>query len=498
VRGRKQAPSLYRLSGRAAKASLQNAVDGRARLFVAHAPAIPSGVKERMSNRVAAGTILAEKYRLVSLLGRGGMGEVWHAEHLGLRAPVAIKLMKPEIVSDPEALARFNREAQAAASLRSPHVVQVLDHGLDPILRAPFIAMEMMEGESLGARLERLGRLSPADTARIVTHIARALARAHEAGIVHRDLKPDNVFLVPGDDEEIAKVLDFGIAKANTQSLDPGSATRTGAVMGTPYYMSPEQISGAKGVDFRTDLWALGVIACQCLTGRLPFQAETIGGLALAICAEPMPRPSQLGPTPAGFDAWFERAVAREPAQRFQSARELAGELRRACGVESFAQAPTPPEANSPLINAVSAFSVSNTSARLPLNRPSKLGWVLALGLGLVACVALAFSVFGRSRALTNPGDLASAAAPTASMAPLTAPPPSVVARESAAQVTSQPTAPAVPQRAPSAAAPATAAPIPKRPASRPAARPPSTTTPVTPTQPKPDPDSSVFDRRKG
>src|SRR5450432_4332239 len=117
-----------------------------------------------MSNRVAAGTLLAQKYRLVSLLGRGGMGEVWQAEHLGLRAPVAIKLMNPETVSHPEALARFNREAQAAASLRSPHVVQVLDHGLDPILQAPFIAMELLEGESLATRLESNGRLSPAET----------------------------------------------------------------------------------------------------------------------------------------------------------------------------------------------------------------------------------------------------------------------------------------------------------------------------------------------
>jgi serine/threonine-protein kinase len=456
-----------------------------------------------MSNRVAPGTLLAEKYRLVSLLGRGGMGEVWRAEHLGLRAPVAIKLMNPEIASNPEALARFNREAQAAASLRSPHVVQVLDHGLDPILQAPFIAMELMEGESLAGRLERVGRLSPADTARIVTHIARALARSHEAGIVHRDLKPDNVFLVRGDDEEIAKVLDFGIAKANTQSLDPSSITRTGAVMGTPYYMSPEQISGAKGVDYRTDLWALGVIACQCLTGKLPFQADTIGGLVLAICTEPMPRPSQLGPSPAAFDAWFERALARQPAQRFQSARELAEELRRVCGVESSAQAATPIDVTPPLSNAVSTFSVgavSSNSARPPLHGPSKLGWLIALGLGLVACLGLGFWVFGRSRALTNAGISAAAATLTASVAPPTAPPPTVApeAREGALQVTSQPTLAAVPQRAPSATAPATAAPTPTRPASSPAAHPPSTPAAVAPTKSKPDLDSSVFDRRKG
>jgi eukaryotic-like serine/threonine-protein kinase len=455
-----------------------------------------------MSSRVAPGTLLAEKYRLVSLLGRGGMGEVWRAEHLGLRAPVAIKLMNPETVSNPEALARFNREAQAAASLRSPHVVQVLDHGLDPVLQVPFIAMEMMEGESLAARLERVGRLSPPDTARVVTHIARALARSHEAGIVHRDLKPDNVFLVPGDDGEIAKVLDFGIAKANTQSLDPSSATRTGAVMGTPYYMSPEQISGAKGVDFRTDLWALGVIACQCLTGKLPFEADTIGGLVLAICTEPIPRPSQLGPSPAAFDAWFERALARLPAQRFQSARDLAEELRRVCGAESLGSASAPQDASPHLTKAVSTFSVGAVSSNsTPPHGSSKLGWLIAVGLGLVACLGLAFWVFGRLRALVNAGSPDTAVTLTANTARLSAPPPTIVpeARESPAPVTfSQPTVAALPQRVPSATAPASAAPTPARPVSRPAAHATPSPAAVAPTQAKPELDSSVFDRRKG
>jgi len=275
-----------------------------------------------------AGSLLANKYHLISLLGRGGMGEVWRAEHLGLKAPIAIKLMNPEIVSDPDALARFNREAQSAAALRSPHVVQVLDHGLDPATGAPFIAMELMEGESLAHRIRRLGRLSLPETQRFVTHVARALSRAHELGIVHRDLKPDNIFLVRNEDEEIAKVLDFGIAKANAQLLGHSSATRTGTIMGTPHYMSPEQITGAKGIDHRTDLWALGVIACECLTGNQPFGGETIGALVLAICAQEPPRPSSLAPVPAGFDAWFARATARTVAERFSSARELSEALR--------------------------------------------------------------------------------------------------------------------------------------------------------------------------
>src|SRR5687767_8426993 len=249
-------------------------------------------------------SVLAGKYRLVSLIGRGGMGSVWKAEHLGLRAPVAVKLIDQSIEMLPEALQRFLREAQAAASLRSPHVVQILDHGVDE--GVPFIVMELLEGESLASRLERVQRLSPAETARIITQVARAVARAHEAGIVHRDLKPDNIYLVRNDEEEIAKVLDFGVAKATTHGMGAATgATRTGSVLGTPYYMSPEQAEGAKGVDHRSDLWSLGVIAWECLLGTRPFESETLGGLLLAICPRDMPVPSRAGQVPPGFDAGF-------------------------------------------------------------------------------------------------------------------------------------------------------------------------------------------------
>ncbi|HEX2731438.1 MAG TPA: serine/threonine-protein kinase, partial [Polyangiaceae bacterium] len=274
-------------------------------------------------------TLLAEKYRLLEELGRGGMGSVWRAEHLALSAPIAVKLMAPAIAEAPEALARFHREAQAAAALRSPHVVQILDHGVDAKTGTPFIVMELLEGESLASRLARLGQLEPAATSRIITQVARALTKAHAAGIVHRDLKPDNIFLVNNDDEEIAKVLDFGIAKSETHAL--AAVTVTGALMGTAYYMSPEQISGSKELDFRTDLWALGVIAHECLLGRRPFEAETIGAMVLRICTQPIERPSSFGSVPEGFDQWFEQAVAREPERRFQSARELADTFKAVC-----------------------------------------------------------------------------------------------------------------------------------------------------------------------
>jgi len=276
------------------------------------------------------GTTLAGKYRLSSLLGQGGMGSVWRAQHLELDAPVAIKLMDPSIATTPEMLARFQHEARAAAALRSPHVVQILDYGIDGSSRMPFIVMELLDGESLAKRLARVGRLSPADTARLLTEMARALGRAHEAGIVHRDLKPDNVFFVRNGDEEVVKVLDFGIAKS--QALGVGFETRTGAMMGTPFYMSPEQISGSKAVDARSDLWSLAVIAFECLTGVRPFSADTIGGLVLKICAEPLPRPSSCGPVPAGFDEWFAQASARDPAERFPTAKALVTSFSAICG----------------------------------------------------------------------------------------------------------------------------------------------------------------------
>lgn len=284
------------------------------------------------------GQVIAGKYRLVSQLGKGAMGEVWRAEHTTLGASVAIKLIDidllgPGNLNNSEVVQRFFREAKAAAALRSPHVVQILDHGYDG--RLPYIAMEMLEGETLEHRLDRLKVLPPIMTATIMTHVARAIGKAHEAGIVHRDLKPGNVFLVKNDDDEIAKVLDFGIAKTTTGALgaEGGVSTRTGSVVGTPCYMSPEQALGNKSIDHRADLWSLGVIAFECVCGVRPFDSEALGDLIVQICARPVPIPSQVVaasgvPIPDGFDMWFAKACAREPNERFQSARELAESLR--------------------------------------------------------------------------------------------------------------------------------------------------------------------------
>jgi len=263
------------------------------------------------------------------------MGSVWRAEHFSLNSQVAVKLVDPEIIAQPEATARFLREAQAAAALRSPHVVQIFDYGVDA--EVPYIVMELLEGESLATRLELQGKLPAAATAEILSQVCRAVSRAHEHGVVHRDLKPDNIFITANDDVEIAKVLDFGIAK----HVLPGShgMTHTGAVLGTPYYMSPEQVEGARDVDFRTDLWALSVIAYQCIVGKRPFDEESLGGLILAICTRPLPRPSAHGDVPAGFDEWFAQGVARDKQRRFASARELASSLRAVCGLVDASRA---------------------------------------------------------------------------------------------------------------------------------------------------------------
>lgn len=256
------------------------------------------------------------------------MGSLWEAEHIALRSPVAIKFIRQALGSDEEVVARFAREARAAAALRSPHVVQILDHGVHE--DRPFIAMELLVGETLAERIEREGRLSAEDTGTVLTHVGRALMRAHEVGIVHRDLKPSNVFVVRNDDEVLIKVFDFGIAKA----LNPGDSwigkgTNSGVILGTPYYMSPEQAEGGRPIEASTDIWAMGVLAFECLLGKLPFSDSSLGALVLAICSRPLPIPSEKGMVPPGFDEWFAKACARAPTARFATAKEAASEFRR-------------------------------------------------------------------------------------------------------------------------------------------------------------------------
>jgi serine/threonine-protein kinase len=280
---------------------------------------------------LAPGLRVTPALELVRQLGQGGMGTVWIARHHGLSTDVVVKFISGHLAQQADIVARFRREAAAASEVRSPHVVQMLDYGVTAE-GLPFIVMELLEGENLEKRIERLGKLPLAETAGLVVQIARALSRAHDKGFIHRDIKPDNIFLCDtGENEAFVKVLDFGIAKA--MGPEELSGTATGAMIGTPYFMSPEQVMGSKTIDHRTDLWSLGVVVFNALTGVRPFEGETIGALSVRICSGELPIPSSVNPAlPASVDEWFAIACAHKAPARFPSARAMADALVAAAG----------------------------------------------------------------------------------------------------------------------------------------------------------------------
>ena len=268
-----------------------------------------------------SGWMVTENLRLVRQIGEGGMGSVWVAEHLTLDTEVAVKFMAPELAMHPDAVARFTREAKSAARMRSPHVVKIFDYGFQKG-GIPYMTMELLEGEDLEERVSRAGRLSLKDTVEVVSQLSKALSEAHALGVVHRDIKPDNVFLMTCGDDFFVKMLDFGIAKSSGAGV---RVTNSGTTIGTPIYMSPEQILSAKDVDYRCDLWSLAVVAYYCLTGRVPFEGETFGAVCIAIDRGRMKLPSQLrSEVPRAVDEWFTKALARDMNARFRSAKEAA------------------------------------------------------------------------------------------------------------------------------------------------------------------------------
>ncbi len=282
-----------------------------------------------MRRRWQQGDVLEDRYRLEEPIGRGAMGEVWRAEHTRLGSPVAVKLLHEDVEQASEVEERFLREARACAALRGPHIVEVLDVGV--VEGTAFLAMELLVGESLGARLAARGHLSPGEVTQLLAQVVRAVGRSHRHGIVHRDLKPANIFLTSDEDtgDEIVKVLDFGIAKMlEGTKLATSSLTATGATLGTGVYMSPEQARGTREIDHRSDLWSLAILTYQCLVGEVPLTRPSFADLVVALHADPMPVPSAARPgLPAGFDAWFAKGTRRSPDDRFQSAAELAKSL---------------------------------------------------------------------------------------------------------------------------------------------------------------------------
>jgi len=321
-----------------------------------------------VSEKDEAPRVLAGRYQLLHMVGRGGMGSVWMGKHLSLGTPVAVKLLEPRLAASEALRTRFLREARAAATLKSANVVQILDHGVEG--DTPYIVMELLEGESLGTRLRRMTKLAPEEVARVFSGVGRAISRAHKAGIIHRDLKPDNIFLARDEDgAEIVKVVDFGIAKIVEGEGLGDVSTDTGTMMGTPHYMSPEQARGVKDLDKRVDTWALAVIAFECLVGQRPFTADAFGELVIRICLDPVPVPSSIGPVPAGFDEWFDRATRRPIDERFQSTAELIQSLEDVLtpGRHSFVDPLTDPRvsgAGSPASDPT-GFAATITSPQL-------------------------------------------------------------------------------------------------------------------------------------
>jgi eukaryotic-like serine/threonine-protein kinase len=274
-----------------------------------------------------AGQVIDGKYRLTRLMGTGGMGAVYEGENVLIRRRVAIKILNADSASNKENIRRFEREAQAAGEIGNEHILEVLDIGALPN-GDRYMVMEFLDGETLAARIERLGRLTPKQVAPIALQFLAALASAHAAGIIHRDLKPENIFILraKAGRADFVKLIDFGISKFSRPFLEGEiRVTRADTVLGTPCYMSPEQARGAQETDERSDIYSCGVILYEAVTGRLPFEAQSFNELMFKIALEDAPSPLLLDPSlEPEFAAMITRALSRDPSARFASAHAFA------------------------------------------------------------------------------------------------------------------------------------------------------------------------------
>jgi serine/threonine-protein kinase len=302
-------------------------------------PEAHSDVEESFEGQTVGG-----KYKVGPLIGSGGMGTVWLGQHVQLGTRVAIKFIRPQFAERPDARRRFEIEARAAASVESRHAVKVYDYGVNDA-GLPYIVMEYLEGESLSEALIRRGPFPAEEVAKVIGQASKALAKAHAASIVHRDLKPDNIFLATNVESEnadglpyVVKLVDFGIAKMLDVDREGAKGlkgpTQDGSVIGTPNFMSPEQLTVGGTPGPLTDIWSLGACTFAAFTARIPFEGEVLGDIVLKVCVEPLPLPSRFNPNvPEGLDAWFLRACSRDAAKRFQSVTELADQLGKVCGL---------------------------------------------------------------------------------------------------------------------------------------------------------------------
>ncbi len=453
------------------------------------------------------GELLDGKYRIIRLIGEGGMGAVYEGENIRINRRVAIKVLHAALTTNAEVTQRFEREAQAAGRIGNDHILEVIDLGVLPN-GDRFIVMEFLDGEPLSARISQRKRLTPQELAPLVRQVLVGLGAAHRAGIVHRDLKPDNIYVLKSKAgrTDFVKIIDFGISKFQPLAGDGMKMTRTGAVMGTPYYMSPEQASGSAEADQRSDLYSIGVIMFEAVTGQVPFEAGTFNQLMFKIVLAEVPQPTTIVPDldPA-FTSLIARGMARDVAQRFQSADEFIQALDAWVQRGAAVSVPPPTDvaasgllpASGPMTSAAATsagvrsggktagtWATTNDDA-VPLKKGPGAGVVLGLiGALIVVGGGAAFALLGHSK---EEPVVANSAAPEPPPAAPRADPaaPSPTPPEPKVEPVAAPAAPARPPEAPSASAAPSAAAVP-RVAPRPAPR--HTAVKPVPKPPKPAP----------
>ena len=381
---------------------------------------------------VREGQILAGKYRVEKVLGVGGMGVVVAAQHVQLDEKVAIKFLLPTMLGNQEVVGRFAREARAAVKIKSEHVARVTDVGTLEN-GAPYMVMEFLEGGDLAAWLQRLGPLPIEQAVDFTLQGCVGVASAHAVGIVHRDLKPANLFCMRGNDGQfVIKVLDFGISKVTNLSASDaaGSMTHTTAVMGSPFYMSPEQMRSAKDVDTRTDIWALGVVLYELLTGSTPFAGESFTDVTIKVATAPFARVRTFRPdVPAGLEAVLLKCLEKDKTQRYGNVAELALALAdfgtkqsrpsvertvriiQASGLSASALALPPSPVGYAPIGTIAPSA--NTSPGVPASRARR---TAAAVIGTVALLSVAAGVGWKMRLRADPS-MAASASPKAAVA---------------------------------------------------------------------------------